>query len=98
MASKTSIRLYELDRNGIFSIPREYGLEGFGGEVPSVGDRILEPSVASSLDQREFRNREILELQNPYFYQGAHDEDRAHFMLVVARRQATEAEAEAIVS
>ena len=100
MAKQTCIRLYGIDEDGLYDRKEDYDLEDFGGAVPSVGDRILDPGVPGMkppLDRRDYRNRKMLEVRSRYFYPLAHGDETAYVMLVVSPRPVSEDEQEAVL-
>jgi hypothetical protein len=53
-----TIRLHYRDKAGkVEDAQNDFGLESFGGQMPAVGDLILDPGVLSCLDRRDRKNR-----------------------------------------
>lgn len=60
ITNDVTIRIhYRLADGSIEDAVQDYGLEHFGGILPSIGDVILEPGVAAGLDRRAPENRTI---------------------------------------
>jgi hypothetical protein len=56
----TSIRILHRDPAGkIFDGGVEYGPEQFAGQVPAIGDTILDPGVIAGQDRNDPQNRSI---------------------------------------
>lgn len=56
----TSIRILHRDPAGkVFDGGVEYGLEQFAGQVPTIGDTILDPGVLQGQDRHMQQNRSI---------------------------------------
>ncbi|RYF23256.1 MAG: hypothetical protein EOO77_02430 [Oxalobacteraceae bacterium] len=56
----TCIRVLHRDRNGkVSDFGNDFDPEHFAGQVPTIGDMILNPGVPSGKDHHDPRNREI---------------------------------------
>jgi hypothetical protein len=56
----TSIRILHRDPAGkVFDGQEEYDLAQFAGQVPTIGDMILNPGVLQGLDRHDPQNRSI---------------------------------------
>ena len=56
----THIRILHRDQSGkVFDGSVDFGLEDFAGQVPGIGDMILNPGVPVGKDRHDPRNREI---------------------------------------
>lgn len=56
----THIRILHRDLSGkVFDGSVDFGLEDFAGQVPGIGDMILNPGVPVGTDRHDPRNREI---------------------------------------
>lgn len=56
----TSIRILHRDPTGkVFDGGVEYGVEQFAGQVPAIGDTILDPGVIAGQDRNDPQNRSI---------------------------------------
>jgi hypothetical protein len=85
-----TIRLHYRDKAGkVEDAQNDLGLESFGGQLPMVGDLILDPGVTSGLDRRERKNRRMWTVMQRVF----NPRDNADYIaLVVEERQPTESE------
>ncbi len=56
----THIRILHRDQAGkVFDGGIDFGLEDFAGQMPAIGDTILNPGVPVGEDRHDPRNREI---------------------------------------
>ncbi|WP_339348656.1 hypothetical protein [uncultured Sphingomonas sp.] len=56
----THIRILHRDPAGkVFDGQVEFGPEHFAGQVPAIGDMIVNPGVLQGLDRHDPRNREV---------------------------------------
>lgn len=90
----TAVRLLYRDEQGNICDTRgDYDLDDFGGVLPAVGDRIVEPGVAGGRDPREPENRTVYTVEERYFQPGTTKmTDLIWVHLVVSIRQADESE------
>ena len=90
----TAIRLLCRDKRGnIDDMKDDYNLEDFGGVLPAVGDRIVEPGVTRGLDRREPENRTVYTVEERYFQPRSDAADELIWIhLVLSIREAYESE------
>jgi hypothetical protein len=68
MANEISIRIYVLDEQGRAHDTNEtFGIESFAGQIPAIGDTILDPGVLSHLDRSDPTNRRVWTVRNRVF-------------------------------
>ena len=85
-----TIRVYVLDDNGIPEDRRlEFELASFGGNLPAIGDTILNPGVRSGLDRSQPENRRIWTVRDRVF----NPRDLTDYVvLVVSERQGSQSD------
>ena len=89
-----TIRIYERAADGEYVDRRdEYGLEAFGGILPSIGDTILDPGVQVGLDRSTPRNRHIWTVVGRVFMPR---DNHNYVALVIDERLATDRDLELI--
>jgi hypothetical protein len=63
-----TIRIYVRNAAGVFEdTERDFDLSEFGGFLPSIGDKILDPAVLVGRDRRDAANRSIWTIVGRYF-------------------------------
>ena len=83
---------YDEDQGRIEDMKLEFETEELAGEVPVVGDRIVDPGVPGGLDRNQPANRRIFEVIDRYFLPGAHGHDMSYVALVVKSVPGTDRE------
>ncbi|HEV7229392.1 hypothetical protein [Brevundimonas sp.] len=64
----------------------DYGIENFGGVVPSVGDIIVSPGVTRGADRNDPDNRTLYVVKERYWLPSTGEKDPVRLGLVVATR------------
>ena len=83
----THIRILHRDPAGkIFDSGTEFGLEDFAGQVPNIGDMIVDPAVLVGNDRRLPQNRQVWTVVGRVF----NSRDNADYVaLIVETRDGT---------
>jgi hypothetical protein len=83
---KTLVYLF-IERDGGYEAVDEYDLEALGGEIPAVGDLIVDPGVVQGRDRNDPANRDIYEVASRYFHPRTTDNGDVFIALLVKVRQ-----------
>jgi hypothetical protein len=86
-APKTVIALFIEQRDGYYEKFDDYDLEALGGEVPAVGDLIVDPGVLQGRDRSDPGSRSVHEVAARYFLPRTTDSDYVFIALLVKERQ-----------
>lgn len=55
-----TIRIYTRDVDGtLVDYEQDFGVETFAGQIPAIGDMIVNPGVSQGLDRHDPSNREL---------------------------------------
>jgi hypothetical protein len=93
MMQEVLIRLFDKQSDGkLKDSGNEYELREFGGQIPSIGDFIVDPGVLSGLNRDDPLNRTVMKVVARYFQPGNSDEKRACIGLVVEERRGSKVE------
>lgn len=88
-------RLHMYIDEKLVDLVEEYSLSDLG-DIPKIGDHIVNPWVSSGLDRREPQNRTIYKVENRYFFPTANEEsennDWKYIVLVVTESSMCETE------
>ena len=87
------VAMFEIDENGII-IECDFNFDSsdLEEEVPKVGDFIVEPRVADSLDRKDPANRRVYEVIRRYFLPTDYEDEVNMMALVVRTRSGIEGE------
>lgn len=60
MASSINIRIYTREKDGtLVDYEQDFDVETFAGQIPMIGDMIVNPGVPQGLDRHNPANREL---------------------------------------
>lgn len=80
--SKVTIRIYFQDANGTLSDgAQDFGVESFAGQIPLIGDMIVDPGVIQGLDRHNPVNREVWEVVGRVF----NPRDLANYVVLIVK-------------
>ena len=83
----TCIRVLQRDETGkVSDFGNDFDPEHFAGQVPAIGDMILNPGVSSGKDRHDPRNREIWTVVGRVFNSR---DNRDYVSLIVESRDGT---------
>ena len=102
MANDTSlsIRILSKENDRIKDSREEYDVAEFGGEVPQIGDLIIDPGIevksrdSTAEDRFDLSRRTVHEVIARYFRPGALPGDANYVEIIVKSRHPTDAELE----
>lgn len=89
------VRIFQRVGEDIEDTSETYELTELGGEIPQVGDLIINPlGPRTYMERKDPSRREVHEVKTRYFRPGVYDGPDKYVVLVVETRAATTAEIE----